>query len=368
MIPVFEPNITKEDVWAVTDAAQKGQISGTFGHYITDFEEQFAEYCGVKYGVAVNSGTSALQLAVSVCDFEPGSEVLVSASTNIATALAPFHNGLKVMPVDSETITWNINTSKIEACISDRTKAIIPVHLFGHPADMHSIRIIADKFDLKIIEDAAEAHGSRIEHRKCGSFGDMACFSFYANKTITSGEGGMVVTNDSCLAEELRLRRNLAFTRPRFYHEKAGFNFRMTGMQAALGLSQLRRIDQIINRKREIASIYNGLLNEVEGIQLPVELPDYFNTYWMYAIRFNAPQQIGEKIQNHLHSRGIDTRSFFYSISKQPFLIKSLQMIENDCPVAENFFKEGIYLPCSLNITKSEISKVVNEIKNAIIK
>ena len=260
MIPVFEPLIGEEEIEAVSAAIRAGEISGSFGESIPGFEQDFADYVGVKHGIATTSGTAALELAVHALDLEPGDEVLVSASTNVATALGVYHNGAVPVPVDSEPITGNIDLDLIEGSITERTRAIIPVHLFGHPVDMDRLMTIADRRDLTVIEDCAESHGARVRGKMTGSFGAMSCFSFYANKVITTGEGGMVLTDDDVLAERLRLLRNLAFQRPRFFHEHAGHNFRMTGFQAAMGRAQLAKIDHILREKRRVARTYDRLL------------------------------------------------------------------------------------------------------------
>ena len=220
MIRVFEPSIGDDEAEAVADAIRRGEISGSFGVEIESFEREFAEYVGVRHGVAVTSGTTALHIAVAALELEPGSEILVSASTNIATALAAYHNGHVPVPVDSEPTTWNLDVDLIESQITARTRAIVPVHLFGHPVDMEAIAEIAERHDLAVIEDCAESHGAMVRDRMTGSFGDMGCFSFYANKIITTGEGGMVTTSDDGLAERLRLLRNLAFRKPRFLHQR----------------------------------------------------------------------------------------------------------------------------------------------------
>src|SRR2546423_50231 len=216
MIAVFEPDIGEEEIAAVADAIRRGEISGSFGQSIQRFEEAFADYSDCKFGVAVSSGTTALQLAVAALELKPGDEILVSASTNIATALAAYHNNLIPIPVDSERRTWNLDIDLIEDLITLRTRAIIPVHLFGHPVAMDRVCEIARRNNLAVIEDCAESHGATFHGRKTGSFGDMGCFSFYANKIITTGEGGMIVTNKPHLAEKLKLLRNLAFTTPRW--------------------------------------------------------------------------------------------------------------------------------------------------------
>ena len=363
MIPVHEPDISAADIDAVVAALRKGEISGSFGESIPTFEAAFAAYCGCQYGVAVTSGTVALQLAVAVAGIGPGDEILVSASTNIATALAAYHNGAVAVAVDAEDITWNLDLDQIEALITPKTRAIIPVHLFGHPVDMDRLMAIARKHELFVIEDCAESHGATVRGRMTGSFGDMGCFSFYANKIITTGEGGMIVTNDAALAERLRLLRNLAFTKPRFRHNEAGYNFRMTGMQAALGLSQLGRIEMFIAEKRRLAQTYNELLVDVPGIQTPAELPWARNVYWMYAITVNPEFGITrDELAKHLRGLGIDTRTFFCPMNQQPFLMKQPGFRHVPCPVADRLWQTGLYLPSSNSLdseTIRRISKVI---------
>src|SRR5256885_2982143 len=284
MIPVFEPDIGEEEIAAVADAIRRGEISGSFGQSIQRFEEAFADYSDCKFGVAVSSGTTALQLAVAALELKPGDEILVSASTNIATALAAYHNNLIPIPVDSERRTWNLDIDLIEDLITVRTRAIIPVHLFGHPVAMDRVCEIARRNNLAVIEDCAESHGATFHGRKTGSFGDMGCFSFYANKIITTGEGGMIVTNKPHLAEKLKLLRNLAFTTPRFRHEVAGYNFRMTGYQAAMGTVQCKKIESIIAQKIRVAKTYDRFLRSVPGLQLPAPVTRGRHVYWMYGV------------------------------------------------------------------------------------
>lgn len=363
MIPVHEPDLSDVDIDAVIIALRNGEISGSFGDSIPSFEAAFAAYCGCKYGVAVTSGTAALQLAVAAAGIGPDNEILVSASTNIATALAAYHNGAVAVPVDSEIITWNLDLDQIEALITPKTRAIIPVHLFGHPVDMDRLMAIAHKHQLLVIEDCAESHGATVRGRMTGSFGDMACFSFYANKIITTGEGGMIVTNNAKLAERLRLLRNLAFTEPRFRHEEAGYNYRMTGMQAALGLSQLKRIENFIAKKRSLAKNFNELLADVPGIQTPAELPWARNVYWMYAITVNTEFGLTrDELAKHLRSLGIDTRTFFCPMNQQPFLVKQPGFRIVSCPVADRLWQTGLYLPSSNNLDIDTIRRICKEI------
>ena len=364
MIPVFEPVIGEEEIAFVTDALRKGELSGTFGHYLESFEIEFANYSGCKYGVAVSNGTTAIHLAVAAAGIGVGDEVLVSSSTNIATALGVMHNGAIPVPVDSEEETWNLDISLIESLITPKTKAIIPVHLFGHPVDMDALMKIADKHNLVVIEDCAESHGAKCHGKMTGSFGAMGCFSFYANKVITTGEGGMVVTNDEALVRRLKLLRNLAFTEPRFRHEEAGYNFRMTGYQAAMGLAQTRKLDHIVNEKRKVAHTYNTYLKEVKGLQLPVERDWAKNVYWMYALVVN--QEFGitrDELAKCLKAEGVDTRTFFCSMSDQPCLQKLQGFRKIPTPVASRIWETGLYLPSTHTLSEADIIFVTNAIK-----
>jgi perosamine synthetase len=366
MIPVFEPVISEDEIQMVVDALRKGEVSGTFGKYIEDFESEFAGYVGCQYGIAVNSGTSALHLAVAALDLQKGDEVLVSASTNIATALAALHNGAVPVPVDSEPVTWNLDLDLIEDLISPKTKAIIPVHLYGHPVDMDRLMEIAARHNLTVIEDCAESHGATVRGRMTGSFGQMACFSFYANKVITTGEGGMITTNNPAFAERLRLLRNLAFTTPRFRHELAGFNFRMPGFVAALGLAQFRKIEKIVEEKRRVAHAYTEKLKGVPGLRLPVELEWAKNVYWMVGLVIKPEFGISrDKLAEALAERGIQTRTFFCPMNQQPVLQKMDGFRQVPCPVADSLWETGLYLPSAWNLDEEKIDFICEAIRQA---
>ena len=363
MINVYEPVIGKKEKKFVLDALRKGELSGTFGKYIESFEKEFANYSGCKYGVAVSSGTAALNLAVSVAGIKSGDEVLLSSSTNIATALSIVHNGAIPVPVDSEEDTWNLNVNLLESLITKKTKAIIPVHLFGHPVDMNALIKIAQKYNLTVIEDCAESHGASYKGKMTGSFGDMGCYSFYANKIITTGEGGMVVTNNKFIYEKLKLLRNLAFGKPRFKHKYLGYNFRMTGYQAAMGLAQTRKLSKIIKQKRRVANLYNKHLVNIEGLQLPVERKYYKNVYWVYSIVVKPSFGINrDELMKRLKKEGIETRTFFCSMSDQPCLkkIKDFKMIKT--PIASRIWKTGLYLPSSHNLTEKTIKFIAKKL------
>ncbi len=364
MIPVFEPVIGDEEIEAVIHALRRGEISGSFGETLPQFEQEFSAYVGCEYGVAVNSGTSALQLAVLAAGIKPGDEVLVSACTNIATALAVVHAGAIPVPVDSENTTWNLDLDIIESLIGENTRAIIPVHIYGHPVDMDQLMEIAKRNNLIVIEDCAESHGATCRGKVTGSFGEMGCFSFYANKVITTGEGGLIVTNDKDLAESLRLLRNLAFTQPRFMHYEAGFNFRMTGFQAALGRAQLNKIDHIIAEKRRVAHTYMRHLENIPGLQLPTEMEWAFNVFWMFAVVVTPEFGISrDQLIQGLSMEEIQTRTFFCPMNQQPLLKSIPGFQEILCPVADALWENGLYLPSSWNLKEETIKYIAESIQ-----
>jgi perosamine synthetase len=313
----------------------------------------------------VTSGTTALHLAVAAYHFARGDQILVSASTNIATALAVAHNNLVPVPVDSEPRSWNLDPDLIEGLITPKTRAIIPVHLFGHPAPMDKIRAIATKYHLKVIEDCAESHGASWRGTMTGAWGDMSCFSFYANKILTTGEGGMVLTNDDSLAEELRLLRNLAFKQPRFQHDQLGFNFRMTGFQAAMGLVQISRLGQILDRKRRIADWYNHSLRGIPGITLPKDSSEGRHVYWVYGILLD-PGTNRDEIMRWLGQAGVETRAFFYPMNRQRCLLRIPGFRSLPCPVAEGLGERGFYLPSGPNLSEQQVVHISDLVKKAV--
>ena len=366
MIPVFEPVVGEEEVAAVVAALRRGEISGSFGRAIPEFEQGFARFVGVRHAVAVNSGTAALHVAVDAAGIGPGDEVLVSASTNIATALAAVHNGAVPVPVDSEAETWNLDLDLVERLITPKTRAIIPVHLYGHPVDMDRLMEIARRRNLVVIEDCAESHGATVRGRMTGSFGAMGCFSFYANKVITTGEGGMVVTDDDALAERLRLLRNLAFTKPRFRHELAGYNFRMTGYQAAMGTVQLGRITEVIAEKRRVTHTYNRALAGIPGLRLPAEASWARNVYWMYAAVVEPAFGVGrDELARRLEADGIETRTFFCPMNQQPCLLSLSDFRAVPCPVADGLWDNGLYLPSTYSLSEDVIRQVAGAVTSA---
>jgi perosamine synthetase len=365
MISVYDPWIGEEEADAVRQAVLRGEISGTFGPTIPLFEEQFAKEIGCRHGVAVTSGTTALHLAVAACHFSPGDEVLLSASTNIATALAIVHNNLVPVPIDSEPASWNLNPDLIDDLVTAKSRAIMPVHLFGHPAPMDKIRAAAGRHNLKIIEDCAESHGATWQGKTTGAWGDLGCFSFYGNKILTTGEGGMILTDDDALAEELRLLRNLAFKQPRFLHDKVGFNFRMTGYQAAMGLVQLLRFHEILEKKRRIADWYHQSLQGFPGITLPEDCQAGRHVYWVYGVLLD-PGLNRESIMRWLRQSGVETRAFFYPMNLQPCLQKIPGFRFRPCPVAEGLGERGFYLPSGPNLSESQVSNISHLLRKAV--
>jgi perosamine synthetase len=368
MIPVFEPAIGDAEVDAVVAALRRGEISGTFGQALPAFEERFADYVGAAHGVAVSSGTAALQLAVVAHGIGPGDEVLVSAATNIATAVAVVHAGALPVPVDSEPGTFNLDLDVAESLVTDATRAIIPVHLFGHPLDMDAVNELAARHGLIVIDDAAEAHGAEVRGRRVGSFGTTTCWSFYANKIVTTGEGGMVTTDDPELAARLRSLRNLAYgRRERLMHEDVGFNFRMTGMQAALGLAQLERIDDVIAGKRDLARRYGEALGDLPGISLPVEREWAKHVYWMYAVTVEEGLGLDRvSLAAALRERGVDTRSFFCPMNMQPALQRVPGLRAVPCPVAEGGWERGAYLPSSPGLSDEDVETVAAAVRDVL--
>jgi len=364
-IPVNEPAISVEGKNNVKEALRTGWISSS-GEYIKEFEEKFAKYIGVGYAMSTNSGTASLHLATATLGIKDGDEVIVPAFTMGATWLSIIYTGAKPVFVDCERDTYNINPSLIEEKITKKTKAIMVVHIYGHPAEMDAILQIAKKHKLFVIEDAAEAHGAEYKGRKCGSFGDFGCFSFYANKIITTGEGGMAVTNNKAFAQRARKLKSYYFSdEKRFIHEKIGFNYQMTNMQAGLGLGQLKHIRNYIKKKRHMASLYKKYLSDIPGLDLPKTKSACKNVFWMYAVCIRE-KEFGLKrgqLRDELSLQGVETRDFFYPPTDQPFL-KNYLKADDFFPNAHFISRNGLYLPSSLTITDKQILRIANTISN----
>jgi len=371
LIPVNEPLIGEKEIEYVNEALKSGWISSE-GKFITALEARFAKYTGRRFGVAVNNGTNALILALRALNLPEGSEVIIPSFTIISCAIACIYNNLIPVFVDAEEDTWNMDASKIEERLTERTRAIMAVHIYGHPVDMDEILKIAQKNSLYIIEDFAEAIGSEYKGKRCGTFGDISCVSFYANKVITTGEGGMCLTDNDELAERLKRLKNLAFIpEKRFIHFELGFNFRMTNIQAAIGLAQTERIEEHVAKKVWIGKAYNELLKplEEEGlIKLPVEKEWAKNTYWMYGIVLNNNlKTTSDLVMKKLADKGIQTRPFFYPLHLQPAFERFSWFKKEKLHVSEILYKYGFYIPSGLTLTEEQIIKVVSALKEVLL-
>lgn len=347
-LPIAEPSIGTQELNNVTNCVKSTWIS-SIGKYIDSFENNFADYCGTKYGVSVSNGTMALFLALRSIQIKAGDEVIIPNLTFIATANAITYLGAKPILVDCEKDTWNLDVSKIEQAITDKTKAIIPVHLYGHPCNMDAIMNIAIKNNIMVIEDAAEAHGAEYKGKKVGSIGNIGCFSFYGNKTITTGEGGICITNSKLLYNKMKLLKDHGMSkRKRYWHNIIGYNFRMTNIQAAIGCAQLEKIDQFIKKKRKNAFLYNSILKECSHIVLPPEKRWAKNTYWLYSILINNTNI--DDLVIKLRNKNIDSRRFFYPINIQPPYKQ-----KGEFEVSNSLSQRGLSLPSSVNLKTNEI-------------
>ncbi len=368
MIQVNEPLFIGREKELLCQCIDTGWISSE-GPFVKEFEEQFSKYIGTEHGIAVANGTAALEVAMGAIGLKPGDEVILPTFTIVSCAMAVLrYNGVPVF-VDSEPETWNMDVRQIEDLITDKTKAIMPVHIYGHPVDMDPIIELADKYGLYIVEDAAEVHGAEYKGRRLGGLGHIGCFSFYANKIITTGEGGMVVTDDEGLAQRAKGLRNLCFKKSkRYHHDELGFNYRMTNLQAALGVAQLENIERFIEIKRENAAYYIELLSDVETLQLPVEKEWAKNVYWMYAIVLDESTGMNAEVfAQKLREYGIATRAFFYPMHLQPVLKDKYKKIEGqDFSVSEYISRQGLYLPSGLTLKKDDIEYIVQSIKKIL--
>ena len=359
MIPVNEPRLSGKELEYVTECLQTGWISSE-GRFIEAFERGWAEYCGMPHGVAVCNGTAALEVAVACLGLQPGDEVILPSFTIISCVLAVLYSGATPVLVDSDPRTWCMDVSQVEAKITPRTRALMPVHIYGHPADMDPLIALAEKHHLTIIEDAAEAHGAEYRGRRCGGLGELSCFSFYANKIVTTGEGGMVLARDASHADRLRSLRNLCFRKERrFYHTELGHNFRLTNIQAALGLAQLEGIEAALEQKRWMGTAYTSRLAALDGLQLPVEESWAKNVYWMYGLVLDERLGVdAAEFARRLSARGIMTRPFFLGMHEQPVLHERGLFKDEKYPVAEKLARQGLYLPSGLTLTKAKLDEV----------
>jgi perosamine synthetase len=363
-ILVNEPLLNGKEKQYLNQCIDDGWISSE-GPFVKRFEEELAAIVGRKYGIAVSNGSVALDMAVVALKIGAGDEVILPTFTIISCAAAIVRAGAIPVVVDCDPQTWNIDIAQIEAKITPRTKAIMVVHIYGLPVDMKPILELAEKYGLHLIEDAAEMHGQTFKGRPCGSFGDISTFSFYPNKHITTGEGGMVVTDDEHLAERCRSLRNLCFGPPRrFVHEELGWNLRMSNIQAALGVAQLERLDEFVARKRKMGKRYTELLKDVPGLQLPIPYTDYAeNIYWVYALVLKDEVPFdAEEIMHRLSQKKIGTRPFFWPMHQQPVLQRMGLFQGESHPISERIAQRGFYIPSGMALTDEQIERVAHEV------
>jgi perosamine synthetase len=376
MIPVNEPLLGEREGIYLAECLQTGWISSA-GRFIEEFEQKWAQYCGMQYGIAVSNGTTALQVAVACLDLQPGDEVIMPSFTIISCALPVVERGGIPVLVDSDPLTWCMDVAQIEAKITPRTKAIMPVHIYGHPVDMDPVLALAAKYNLVVIEDAAEVHGAEYlsqrgsaapAWKRCGGMGQLSTFSFYANKLITTGEGGMLLTSDPVYAEKARSYRNLCF-RPerRFYHTELGYNYRMTNMQAALGLAQFERFDQILAKKRWMGAAYTERLQDIPSLQLPVEKEWARQVYWMYGLLLDENSgSDAQAFAKKLDAAGVQTRPFFLGMHEQPVFLGRGLFNGEHYPVAERMARQGLYLPSGLALTETQLDQVCQAVREVL--
>jgi perosamine synthetase len=335
------------------------------GSFVKQFESQFAAAMGCEFGVACSSGTAALHLALAALGVGPDDEIIIPTFTMIATANAVAYTGATPVLVDSEPITWNMDPALVAARITARTRGIVVMHTYGHPVDMDAIGRLADARGLWILEDAAEAHGARYRGRATGSLGIAGCFSFYANKIITTGEGGMVTTNDEKLARVMRRLRDHAFSDERhFWHKYVGFNYRMTNLQAAVGVAQTERLADLVEIRRVNARRYSERLRGIRGLTLPVESPGTTNVFWMYGVLVEEAFGCSrDELRERLARRGIETRTFFIPIHLQPIYYRAHR--GQRYQVAEALCRKGMYLPSGATLSEADVDYVVESLANA---
>jgi len=361
-IPVCEPVLDGREREYVLDCVDGNWVS-SLGTYVTGFEDRFSTYCGAAHGVACSSGTAALHLAVECLDIGPGDEVIIPAFTLIVSANVVALTGATPVLVDVDPETWCMDPALIEERITPRTRAIMVVHMYGHPADMDAVMAVAHRHGLAVIEDCAQAHGAEVNGRRVGSIGHIGTFSFYGNKIITTGEGGMVVTSDEAIARRAALLRDQAFEKERFVHRHVGYNYRMTNIQAAIGLAQCEKLDHKVARKIEIAGIYRSLLEDCPDVQLPVCRPWAKNVYWMFGLLLKPSFGRGvAEVREMLRDAGVDTRGFFVPMNQQPVFQGDHPRwpdLRGSYPVSEHLGACGFYLPSGGGIPREAQTQVV---------
>ncbi len=368
-IPVNTPFIGEEEKRLVNNCLETGWISSE-GSYINEFEEKIALICDRKYAIAVSSGTAAIDIAIAALSLKKGDEVIIPTFTIISCISEILKRGIIPIFIDINPKTWNIDVNKIEEKITSKTRAIMAVHIYGLPVEMDKIDALAKKHNLLIIEDAAEMIGQSYKQKPCGSFGDISTFSFYPNKHITTGEGGMILTDSPTIKDKCKELRNLCFVpEERFIHYDLGWNYRMTNLQAALGIGQLTRLKEVVKRKKEIGFIYTEFLKDCKFLNLPLKETSYAeNIYWVYGITIESPNYNSKELREELRKNNIGTRPFFYPLHKQPVLKKYPQVFRPDevLPNAEEIWLKGLYLPSGISLKNEQIEFVSNTLKNIL--
>ena len=367
-IPVNEPSIGAREKELINECIDTGWISSE-GPFIEKFEDSLSKKINRKYGIACSSGTAALDLAVAALGIGPKDEVIMPTFTIISCATAVIKSGAKPVLIDANEDTWNMNIDHVEAAINSKTVAIMAVHIYGLPVDMDPLIEIANKYGIYIIEDAAELIGAKYKNKPCGSFGHVSTFSFYPNKQITTGEGGMVFTDDLEISKRCKSLRNLCFQESnRFVHNEIGWNYRMTNLQAALGIAQLEKLDSTIKKKMKIGEIYNKYLAEIKDIELPLVQTEYSrNIYWVFGILINPKVSNAKNIMKKLRELNVGTRPFFYPMHKQPVFKKMQIFKKNYYPVSERLYEQGLYLPSGITLSENDIKIVSEKIKMIFI-
>jgi perosamine synthetase len=367
-IPVNEPLLTGKEREYLAQCIQTGWISSE-GPFVREFEKRFSKTVERKHGISVCNGSAALEAAVAALGLGPGDEVILPAFTIISCAAAVVRNGATPVFVDCDPFTWNMDVGRIEPRITSRTKGIMAVHIYGLPVDMDPLLRLAKAYNLSVIEDAAEAHGLTYKGKPCGSLGDISTFSFYPNKLVTTGEGGMILTDRDDLAESCRSLRNLCFQpQRRFVHERLGWNMRMSNVQAAIGLAQLKRLHEFLEIKRRMGRRYTELLQGIAGLQFPVPSTRYAkNAYWVYGLvlKDEIPFDASEAMAR-LAELGIGTRPFFWPMHEQPVLQKLGISPKSSYPVSERLARRGFYIPSGLALKEEQIDRVVDALRKAL--
>ena len=369
MIPVNEPYLSNREKELLCECIDTGWVSSE-GPFVKKFENDFAKYIGHKYGIAVCNGTAALEVGLHAIGVGEGDEVIMPSFTIISCALAVLRLGAKPVLVDIVPDIWNMDVSQIESKITNKTKAIMPVHIYGHSVDMDPLMEIAKKYNLKVIEDASQAHGTEYKGQRLGSIGEVSTFSFYANKIISCGEGGMILTSSEEMMEKAKKYRNLYFEpEKRFLHQELGYNFRMTNLQAAIGVAQMEKIDYFVETKRKFGKYYRQKLQDVAGIRFQEEKSWCKSVYWMYSIEIDKDINLeAPELMEKLREKGIGSRPFFLGLHEQPAFHKRGLFVGESYPHTEFSARKGLYLPSGLTLTEGQVDTVCNTLEQIMMK